>query len=130
MKNVTFLNFKFPSFLIVSSLFYIKREYHSSVYLSKEKINNKTIKNSYLLSYLDSIKEIINNPSYSELQKQEILEESWVKITKEKLENPKFLLDRYSNKLHKFLIKDALLTLNLLYENNIIKKNFLCFQKN
>jgi len=130
MKNVTFLNFKFPSFLIVSSLFNIKREYHSSVYLSKEKINNKTIKNSYLLSYLDSIKEIINNPSYSELQKQEILEESWVKITKEKLENPKFLLDRYSNKLHKFLIKDALLTLNLLYENNIIKKNFLCFQKN
>ena len=130
MKNVTFLNFKFPSFLIVSSLFNIKREYHSSVYLSKEKINNKTIKNSYLLSYLDSIKEIINNPSYSELQKQEILEESWVKITKEQLENPKFLLDRYSNKLHKFLIKDALLTLNLLYENNIIKKNFLCFQKN
>ena len=48
----------------------------------------------------------------------------------DKINNPKFLLDRNSNKLHKFLKKDAFLTLNLLYENNIIKKNFLCFQKN
>jgi len=88
----------------------------------KEKINNITIKNSYLLSYLDSIKNIINNPDYSDLKKQEFIENSWVNIIKEKLENPKFLINSHSNKLYYIIKKEALDTLNLLYKNNNKKK--------
>nr|YP_010130257.1 DNA-dependent RNA polymerase [Clavaria fumosa]QPZ51159.1 DNA-dependent RNA polymerase [Clavaria fumosa] len=93
--------------------------------LSKD-INNN---NSYLISYLDSIKEIINNTSYTQIQKQKIIEESWVDITKEKLEDPKYLLDRYSNKLYSIIKNEAFLTLMTLYENNIIKKKFPLFSE-
>jgi hypothetical protein len=51
---------------------FLKREYHSSVIISK--YDNKIIKNSYLLSYLDSIKEIINNHNYTSEEAQEIIE--------------------------------------------------------
>ena len=74
MKNITI----FASFLI-SILNIKKRGYSTSYNVSKK------VKNSLFFNYLEEIKYIINNSNNSPLQSQEIMENRWMSIIKEKL---------------------------------------------
>jgi len=80
-------------------------------------------KKSQILNYLNTIKNIINNPNYKPVEAQEIIESKWIEIMTEKFQDKKFLLNSHSNKLFKLIIKGNSI-LNKYYKDKIIKKKF------
>lgn len=57
-------------------------------------------KNPLIFTYLDLIKEIINNPDYSREEAQTLIENSWLNLITNKLNDENFLLQRHKNKLN------------------------------
>jgi len=86
-------------------------------------LENEINKKSQILTYLNTIKNIINNPNYKAEEGQEIIENKWIEIMSEKLEDKKFLINSHSNKLFNLLIKGNS-TLDILYKNKNIKRRF------
>jgi hypothetical protein len=80
---------------------------------------------SSILSYLDSIQSIINNPEYTPpLEKaQSLIENSWLSILMEQLNDEKKLINKYSHRFSNILL-EVNITLNSLQENNVIKRKF------
>jgi len=78
---------------------------------------------SSILSYLDSIQSIINNPEYTPpLEKaQSLIENSWLSILMEQLNDEKKLINKYSHRFSNILL-EVNITLNSLQENNVIKR--------
>jgi hypothetical protein len=74
-------------------------------------------------NYLDSVKEILNNPNYTSYQAQEIIETTWIDIVIEKLKDLKYLTNRYSQMLTKN-IKEANTTLNIYFESGELLNKF------
>lgn len=120
-----------------------KRDFHYSATalhriktsnINKSSINSKsnTTSNSketnFVLSYLDSIEEIINNQELTPFQAQTKIENSWLDLVIEKLNDQKYLINRHSHRLSSKL-KDANDTLNLLYIKKEIKKKFPLFSE-
>lgn len=121
-------NIKYKSPILPVNKHFQKREYHSLIKNNIEKINTSNYsmndKNeNYLLSYLDSIKGIINNPELTPEQGQNLIENSWISLVTSKLEDSKFLIDRHSHRLAN-VIKQANITLDLLYNKKEIKRKF------
>lgn len=77
--------------------------------------------------YLDSIKQLINETINSdEIQKRETqqkLENNWIQLIEDKLNDEKFLINNYQNLLLNN-IKKAKETLEIMAENNYLKKKF------
>ena len=96
-------------------------------FISKIKIKAK-VENNNILSYLDSIQEIINNPENSPEKAQSLIENSWISILLEQLNDEKKLINKYSYRFANIFL-EANKTLNSLQENNIIKKKFPLFFK-
>ena len=78
---------------------------------------------SSILSYLDSIKSIINNPNNSPEKAQSLIENSWLFILMEQLNDEKKLINKYSHRFSDILL-EVNKTLNSLQENNVIKRKF------
>jgi hypothetical protein len=78
---------------------------------------------STILSYLDSIKSIINDPENTPEKSQSLIENNWMSILLDEIKNEKILLNKYSNRFFKIIL-EANITLNILQENNVIKKKF------
>lgn len=78
---------------------------------------------STILSYLDSIQSIINNPENTPEKAQSLIENSWMSILLAQLNDEKKLINKYSHRFSKVLL-EANITLNSLQENNVIKKKF------
>jgi len=90
------------------------------------KINTKSTgmrSESSILSYLDSIQSIINNPDNTPLEAQSLIENTWMSILMEQLNDEKKLINKYSSRFSKILL-EANKTLHILQENNIIRKKF------
>jgi DNA-directed RNA polymerase len=137
MKNVQLL--KSSSLFATFSFFKIKRELHNYIFnKTNENIKlynhlkrwshsnslvNERRKRTQIFNYLNTIKNIINNPNYKAEEAQEIIENKWIEIMSEKLNDRKFLLNSHSNKLFNLLIKGNS-TLDRLYKNKTIKKKF------
>jgi hypothetical protein len=94
---------------------------------NETEISSSNKKISYVLSYLDSIEQIVNN-SNNPIEAQSLIENLWINIIEEKLNERNFLTNRYSHRLIK-IIKEANTTLNLLYQNKYIKKRFPLLEK-
>jgi hypothetical protein len=81
------------------------------------------MESSTILSYLDSIQSIINNPDNTPEKAQSLIENTWISILMEQLNDEKKLFNKYSHRFSKFLL-EANKTLISLQENNVIKKKF------
>ena len=76
-----------------------------------------------ILSYLDSIKSILNNPDNTPEKAQSLIENSWISILIEQLNDEKKLINKYSHRFSNILI-EVNITLNSLQENNLIRRKF------
>lgn len=94
-----------------------KRSYHTS------SLSKNIHKDNNILSYMESLREIINNNNLTSYDKQKIIEKSWLKNFKNKLNDEKFILTRESHKLNKILYK-ACETLEIMYNNKDLKRKF------
>jgi hypothetical protein len=99
-----------------SSINYLKNSSSSST--SNDVLTSKETNN-----FLDSVKNIINNPNYTPHQAQEIIETSWMDIVIERLKDPKYLSTRYSQMLSNN-IKAANATLEIYRESGELLKKF------
>jgi len=88
-----------------------------------EKKNN----DSKIGDYLESIKQLIEETKdFNEEQKREIqfkIEDKWINLIEDKLNDDKFLINNYQNLLYSNF-KEAELTLNSMCENNYLKRKF------
>jgi DNA-dependent RNA polymerase len=133
---------------LLPSFFNLKRSfYSSSINLSNtnfDSVNNfqnstpKVNLDSNTINYFKYIKEIINNQNLSPVEAQNLIEDSWIDIINEKLNNPKYLTDRHSENI-KYIIKEAEITLDSIIgldleedkkktlnnKNNLKKSNFI-----
>jgi hypothetical protein len=78
---------------------------------------------SSIISYLDYIQSIINNPDNTPLEAQSLIDNTWISILMEQLNDEKKLLNKYSNRFSNIIL-EANITLNSLQENKVIKKKF------
>lgn len=81
------------------------------------------MESSTILSYLDSIQSIINNQDNTPEKAQSLIENTWISILLEQLNDEKKLINKYSHRFSKIIV-EANKTLISLQENNIIKKRF------
>lgn len=91
-----------------------KREYHSLTKKSDNKI---------IFNYLDNIKNIISNNNNSIELKQSLIENSWLNIIEDKLNDEEFIIQRHKNKLN-HVIFEAYKTLLILKEKKVINRKF------
>jgi hypothetical protein len=91
-----------------------KREYHQSSVIKND---------NQLVSYLETLGNIINNDSLTPKHKQSYIEEEWINLIKVNLDNDTFIKDKHSYNLYN-LIKEAKLTLQILYDQLQLKNNF------
>ena len=78
---------------------------------------------STIISYLDSIQSIINNPDNTPEKAQSLIENTWLSILMEQLNDKNKLINKYSHRFSNILF-EVNLTLNSLQENKIIKRKF------
>jgi hypothetical protein len=88
---------------------------------------NKEKKKRIKLEYLESVKQIISDAATgSELKRYEAqlkLEDTWIQLIENKLNNKKFLINKYQNMLL-YNIHSAKVTLDTMSENNYLNKKF------
>jgi|SRR5882757_2025040 len=113
------------------------REYHSSLKILENDNNKNNLlienkdkksiinieKSNININYLDLINQLIINTKLSSIQKQMLIESSWIDLFKNQLDNNKYLIDRYSHRLYNILF-EANKTLDILYKNNQLFKTF------
>jgi DNA-dependent RNA polymerase len=105
-----------------------KREYHKSKLLNNKQINsNKFNKDITLLNFLDSVKEIINNPNLTPYQAQETIENCWFKLIELKISEDTNIVKKNINKLTS-LLRRCEETLNLYTEHKLLAKKFINFK--
>jgi hypothetical protein len=123
-----------------SNSFKIKRNFHTTSYVNridskikdniknKDKIKEKKEKkiidykvNDNTNLFLNEIKEILIDPNLTDRQKQWKIENSWIEIIAEELTDPQILLQKYGQKLHKY-VSEATETLNLHFDRDLLKK--------
>lgn len=94
-----------------------KREYHSTSRLYSIKIS-KPISN-----YLIKIKELINNENYTSEEAQLRIEETWLDLAKNFIED-KELINKNIGKHLTSIFKEAFKTLNIKNDKNTLKRKF------
>jgi hypothetical protein len=82
-----------------------------------------TRENNTILSYLDSIQIIINNPENTPEKAQSLIENNWISILLDQLNDENKLINKHSHRFSNIIL-EANKTLNSLQENNVIKKKF------
>jgi hypothetical protein len=88
------------------SQFNSKKFFHNlNILFYPSKDINKIIKSSESFNYLNTIKEIINNNEYSPIEAQKLIENNWMDIIYDKLNNSKYLTDKYSQNLNNKILE-------------------------
>lgn len=99
-----------------------KRGIHSSSINNNSLIKNrKEIKSN--LDYLNPLEDYLKTGKYEPRKAQEILESSWLESIKSKLEDDKFIKERYSHKLLN-VVKEAARSLDILSKQRSFKRRF------
>ena len=109
---------------IVNNINYIqrikfdKKEYSTSHLKMREVSSNNTIN-----QYINYIEEIINNSYLNPKEAQLKIENIWIDLIENKLQDEKMLVETHGSKLH-YLLFDAHKTLEILNQNKVINRKF------
>jgi hypothetical protein len=127
-RNLLLNQSKSPNRKYHTSLFSIKkiRQREMST-VSTNKSSSSLLNNSVLGSYFYSMKEIIDGTiegdKNKKIEAQQILENNWIDLIKEKLKDDKFFINRHQDKVLSSL-KNCQFSLDIMEENNYFKKRF------
>jgi len=82
--------------------------------IAKTKSGEKgEMESSTILSYLDSIQSIINNPDNTPEKAQSLIENTWISILMEQLNDEKKLFNKYSHRFSKILLEANITLMSL-----------------
>lgn len=105
---------------------YAKRDIHTST-IFKQDINYisniSKIQSNPINYYLNYIEEVINNSQLNPVEAQSKIENIWIDLIENKLQDDKYLLNTHGSKLHS-LIFEAHKTLEILYNKKVINRKF------